>query len=79
MKLKKYYFLALSVFFFHTLNANTMEEVIVTSAIINTNVSNTADVIHIIDEENISTEATQSLGEAVDDLLGGPQQIMVQL
>ena len=70
MKLKKYYFLALSVFFFHTLNANTMEEVIVTSAIINTNLSNTADVIHIVDEENISTEATQSLGEAVDDLLG---------
>ena len=70
MKINKYALLALGIFFFHSLNANNMEEVVVTSAIINSNISNTADVIHIVDEDSISTEASQSLGEAVDDLLG---------
>ena len=70
MKINKYALLVLGIFFFHSLNANNMEEVVVTSAIINSNISNTADVIHIVDEDSISTEASQSLGEAVDDLLG---------
>ena len=60
----------LGIFSFNFLHANTMEEVIVTSAIIGKAASEIADPIHIVSGDDISTEATQSLGETVDDLLG---------
>ena len=60
----------LGIFSFNFLHANTMEEVIVTSAIIGKAASEIADPIHIVSGDDISTEATQSLGETVDDILG---------
>ena len=70
MKINKFALLVLGIFSFNFLHANTMEEVIVTSAIIGKSASEIADPIHIVSGDDISTEATQSLGETVDDLLG---------
>jgi Outer membrane cobalamin receptor protein len=70
MKINKFTFLALSFLTFDYLQANTIEEVVVTSAIIGKAASEIADPIHIVSGDDISTEATQSLGETVDDLLG---------
>ena len=70
MKINKLVFLALAIFSFDSLQANTIEEVVVTSSIIGKSASEIADPIHIVSGDDISTEATQSLGETVDDLLG---------
>ena len=70
MKINKFALLVLGIFSFDFLHANTVEEVVVTSAIISKSASEIADPIHIVSEDDISTEATQSLGETVDDLLG---------
>ena len=70
MKINKLVFLALAIFSFDSLKANTIEEVVVMSSIISKSASEIADPIHIVSGDDISTEATQSLGETVDDLLG---------
>ena len=70
MKINKLVFLALAIFSFDSLKANTIEEVVVMSSIIGKSASEIADPIHIVSSDDISTEATQSLGETVDDLLG---------
>ena len=70
MKINKLVFLALAIFSFDSLQANTIEEVVVTSSIIGKSASEIVDPIHILSSDDISTEATQSLGETVDDLLG---------
>jgi iron complex outermembrane receptor protein len=47
-----------------------MDEVVVSSALIDKAASELADPIHILRGDDIATEATQSLGESIDDLLG---------
>ena len=70
MKINKFALIVLGSFSFHSLHANTMEEVLVTSAIIDKAASNISDPIHVISGDDLATDATQSLGETVDDLLG---------
>ena len=70
MKINKFFFLLLVTFSINTLFADEMDEVVVSSAFINKAASELADPIHILSGEDISTEATQSLGESIDDLLG---------
>ena len=70
MKINKFFFLLLVTFSINTLFADDMDEVVVTSALIDKAASELADPIHILSGEDIATEATQSLGESIDDLLG---------
>ena len=50
---------------------------VVTSSIIGKSESEISDPIHILSGEDIATEATQSLGETIDELLGVSVLIMV--
>ena len=68
MKIKKFALCMLGAFSLHSLQA--LEEVVVTSSIISKSASEISDPIHIVYGDDISTEATQSLGETLDDLLG---------
>ena len=68
MKINKFALFMLGAFSLHSLQA--LEEVVVTSSIINKSSSEISDPIHIVSGDDISTEATQSLGETLDDLLG---------
>ena len=68
MKINKFALIMLGAFSLHSLQA--LEEVVVTSSIINKSTSEISDPIHIVSGDDISTEATQSLGETLDDLLG---------
>ena len=70
MKINKFFFLLLVTFSINTLFADEMDEVVVSSAFINKAASELADPIHILSGDDIATEATQSLGESIDDLLG---------
>ena len=70
MKINKFFFLLLVTFSINTLFADDMDEVVVTSALIDKAASELADPIHILSGDDIATEATQSLGESIDDLLG---------
>ena len=70
MKINKFFFLLLVTFSINTLFADDMDEVVVTSALIDKAASELADPIHILTGEDIATEATQSLGESIDELLG---------
>ena len=70
MKINKFFFLLLVTFSINSLFADEMDEVVVSSAFINKAASELADPIHILSGEDIATEATQSLGESIDDLLG---------
>jgi len=70
MKINKFTFLLLLTFSINTLFADEMDEVVVSSAFIDKAASELADPIHIISGNDIATEATQSLGESIDDLLG---------
>ena len=70
MKINKFFFLLLVTFSTSPLFADDMDEVIVSSAFINKAASELADPIHILSGDDIATEATQSLGESIDDLLG---------
>ena len=47
-----------------------LEEIIVTASLIDTAADDISNPLHIIDQEAISTNATQSLGEMIDDSLG---------
>ena len=55
---------ALSIF---NITAQDLEEVIVTSSFVNTEINGT---LHVVDGNEIDTNANGSLGEAIDDLLG---------
>jgi iron complex outermembrane receptor protein len=70
MKINKFFFLLLVTFSINTLFADEMDEVVVSSALIDKAASELADPIHILSGDDIATEATQSLGESIDDLLG---------
>ena len=66
MKINKFVLIVLGCFSFHSIHA--VEEVVVTSAILSKSASKIPDPIHIVSGDDISTEATQSLGETLDDL-----------
>ena len=68
MKINKFFFLLLVTFSINSLLADDMDEVIVSSAFIDKTASELADPIHILSGDDITTEATQSLGETIDDL-----------
>ena len=70
MKINNFAFLLLATFSINTLFADDMDEVVVSSAFIDKPASELADPIHILSGDDIATEATQSLGESIDDLLG---------
>ena len=70
MKINKYAFIILSALMVNTAFADEMEEIIVSSSLVNSSASEIADPIHILSGDDISNEATQSLGETLDDLLG---------
>ena len=50
--------------------ANVLEEVIVTSSLIDQTLSDIENPLHVVSGEEISTSASQSLGESLDGLLG---------
>jgi len=50
--------------------ANEIEEVVVTSSYINQSSDEIKDPLHIITEQELETNSTQSLGESIDNLLG---------
>ncbi|MDB4253256.1 TonB-dependent receptor [Gammaproteobacteria bacterium] len=70
MKINKYAFIILSALMVNTAFADEMEEIIVSSSLVKSSASEIADPIHILSGDDISNEATQSLGETLDDLLG---------
>ena len=70
MKINKFALLVLGAFLINTLPANEIEEITVSSALISKAASELADPIHIVRGDDLVTEATQSLGESLDDLLG---------
>ena len=70
MKINKFTFVLLVTFSINALFADEIDEVIVSSAFIDKAASELADPIHILSGDDIATEATQSLGETLDDLLG---------
>ena len=49
---------------------DNIEEVIVTSSILGKTFNEIGDPIHIVDGSEVSSDATQSIGETLDDLLG---------
>ena len=64
-------FLLISIFLARfTLADEIIEEVIVQSAILKSEVSTIADPLHVIGEAELSSNPSQSLGETVDGLLG---------
>ena len=50
--------------------ANEIEEVIITSSLIDQTLSDIENPLHVVTGEDIETTATQSLGESLDGLLG---------
>jgi iron complex outermembrane receptor protein len=66
------YFLALLFASASTSNlyANDVEEVIVTSSFIDQTLSEIENPIHVVSGQEITTSASQSLGESIDNLLG---------
>ena len=70
MKINKFAFIVLGAFSLQVEHAHALEEVIVTSSFIDKSSSDISDPVHILSGEDIATEATQSLGETIDELLG---------
>ena len=70
MKINLFAFIVLGAFSIQTLQADDIQEVLVTSSILNKANSQTANPTHVVSGKDIVTEATQSLGETLDDLLG---------
>ena len=70
MKINKFTFLFLVAFSINTVFADEMDEVVVSSAFIDKAASELADPIHIVSGDDVASEATQSLGETLDELLG---------
>ena len=68
----KNYYLALMVSALLTLStyAEEIEEVVVTSSLVNQTVSDLTDPLHVIDGDEVASGGVLSLGETLDDLLG---------
>ena len=65
-----YALLLMSVLAVNDLCADEIEEVIVTSSLIDQTLSELENPLHVISGDDISNGATQSLGESLDNLLG---------
>ena len=52
------------------LASETIEEVIVTSSFVGQKISDIDNPLHVVDGDDLSTDATSSLGESLDNLLG---------
>ena len=63
-------FILLGVLTISNINANDLEEIIVSSSLIDQAASEIPNPLHVVSGDDISNEATQSLGETLDDLLG---------
>jgi iron complex outermembrane recepter protein len=70
MKINKYAFMILSALVVNPAFADEIEEVIVSSSLIDSLASEIANPLHVLSGDDISNEATQSLGETLDVLLG---------
>jgi len=70
MKINKYAFIILGALMVNTAFADEIEEVIVSSSLIDSAASEIGNPLHVVSGKDISNEATQSLGETLDDLLG---------
>lgn len=60
-------FLVIGALSILNITAQDLEEVIVTSSFVNTEINGS---LHVVDGNEIDTNANGSLGEAIDDLLG---------
>ena len=50
--------------------ANELEEVVVTSSLIDPTANDISNPIHVLDAKSISSDATQSVGSLIDGLTG---------
>ncbi|MEC7860255.1 MAG: hypothetical protein VX469_03180, partial [Pseudomonadota bacterium] len=62
--------MVIAITFVNKINADEIEEVIVTSSYIHQALNEIHNPMHLIDREDVSNLATQSLGESLDNLLG---------
>ena len=62
--------LVMCAFSTNNIIAEEIEEVIVTSSYIDQTLSEIENPLHVVNGEDISSSASQSLGESIDDLLG---------
>jgi len=62
--------MVIAITFANKINADEIEEVIVTSSYIHQALNEIHNPMHLIDREDVSNLATQSLGESLDNLLG---------
>ena len=70
MKSKFIIVMVITIALSNKINADQIEEVIVTSSYTNQALNEIHNPLHLIDGEEISNSATQSLGETIDNLLG---------
>jgi iron complex outermembrane receptor protein len=72
--MKKIYFIGLPLFaltaFANISLADNLEEVVVTSSLIDASASDISNPIHVINGQSISDDASQSLGSIIDGLVG---------
>ena len=70
MKINKFAFLFMGAVTINGLLANDMEEVIVSSSLIDQAASEIPNPLHVMSGNDISNNASKSLGETLNDLLG---------
>ena len=70
MKNYKIVVIFLGAFITNTAFAEEVEEIIVTSSYIDQTLSEIENPLHVVNGKDISSSASQSLGESIDDLLG---------
>jgi iron complex outermembrane receptor protein len=70
MKINKFALIVLGALSANSLFADDMEEVIVSSSLIDQAASDIPNPLHVMSGNDISNDASQSLGETLDDLLG---------
>ena len=70
MKTNKFAFLFMGAVTINALLANDMEEVIVSSSLIDQAASEIPNPLHVMSGNDISNNASKSLGETLNDLLG---------
>ena len=72
--MKKLIYIGLSAMAFSAIAnlsvADELEEVVVTSSIINATTSEISNPIHVLDVSSISNDASQSIGSLIDGLVG---------
>ena len=76
MKINKFAFLFMSAVTINGLLANDIEEVIVSSSLIDQAASEIPNPLHVMSGNDISNNASKSLGETLNNLLGVSLQIM---